>query len=1046
MAQDRLIHAALRTAKKYAEGGTISDDTPPPPAALSDYGVPAKSNLPEEATAYPEWTMGNTAEAGEFPKVGPVPFEIGPKPKSERGIIDRTVTGAKHGWGESPTLAQQYPYLAPFIAPAAAVETGLRGMGAIMGAGAGAGAGLAEKAGITDKEIPTPFGTWRTGSADSLERDLNILNQYPGNPAAPHMPGAATFAKMRAREMARGAGEVAKEFNPIQEGAAGAFGGKLNQPGPAQWSTKSPHSTYDLPEEALKDFKKVGPQMGSNPGGLYENAQGEQFYVKNPKTADHARNEMLAVKLYQAAGTPIPDVKLARFGGKDAIISPIVEGDVLKHVPYPDYAYTKGIHDNFVVDAWLGNYDSVGTGKDNIVVDPNGVAHRIDMGGALRYRAQGKLKDKFGPKVDELETMKDPSINADAAEVFSGMSYDDLLLGAMKVAKVSDEEIRTLVQKYGPIHQNQKAVDKLADTLIARKQDIIKRFGLDEEGGQSPSGGLPEKVPEFSDKEYQAGMEKLVETSGGDVETIAGSLFDIANKYGHKVADGFMHKLPQEYWADIDHYLDQYAQAAGKDPWAEAKSFMAGKTPEPEAVERPWKPKEYTDADMDEYEAMQDQQFQKEKAIASGEAALPTNKPGHVAQALKAIKPEEIINYLPEHERKNTYPVELPLDKLEALGDRKKYLMPFWGWKGGHEYTGMKIDKSYNERGQLKHPINSIDKSNYPQKVMDPKEDKYFSDEPAFFLGLQPQVAHGYGPNAHPYLIFAKNPAVVDYKSTFGTYDWHPHYTSQIIDAAKAAGHDVIFATNMSDNYHFPNIDAVGELHKEKIHTQVIMLDTKGNVKSPHAELKDWESHLIHSGLAGVGMVGTGLLLHPGQAEAQEQPMQKKADGGAVAGYTHPIKMKKGGMLNSPIPGRTDKIPVNVPAGAYVLPADIPSALGQGNSMAGAEILKKMFSSGPYGMAPMKGRSRPPLPPRWMNPPKTPRLMKAEGGEVEPEPDQDERVPIIAAGGEYILNPEVVAAIGNGSMTEGHKVLDKFVLDVRKHHIKTLKGLKPPKK
>jgi hypothetical protein len=37
------------------------------------------------------------------------------------------------------------------------------------------------------------------------------------------------------------------------------------------------------------------------------------------------------------------------------------------------------------VDAWLANYDVAGTGHDNIIVDNNGVAHRIDSGGGLRY-------------------------------------------------------------------------------------------------------------------------------------------------------------------------------------------------------------------------------------------------------------------------------------------------------------------------------------------------------------------------------------------------------------------------------------------------------------------------------------------------------------------------------------------------------------------------------------------------------------------------------------------------------------------------------------
>jgi hypothetical protein len=86
------------------------------------------------------------------------------------------------------------------------------------------------------------------------------------------------------------------------------------------------------------------------------------------------------------------------------------------------------------------------------------------------------------------------------------------------------------------------------------------------------------------------------------------------------------------------------------------------------------------------------------------------------------------------------------------------------------------------------------------------------------------------------------------------------------------------------------------------------------------------------------------------------------------------------GMINSAIPGRTDKHPMNVAAGSYVLPADIPSALGQGNTAAGGQILNKMFTAGPYGMATMHGgRGRPNIP--HMNlAPRPPRMGFADGG------------------------------------------------------------------
>lgn len=147
------------------------------------------------------------------------------------------------------------------------------------------------------------------------------------------------------------------------------------------------------------------------------------------------------------------------------------------------------------------------------------------------------------------------------------------------------------------------------------------------------------------------------------------------------------------------------------------------------------------------------------------------------------------------------------------------------------------------------------------------------------------------------------------------------------------------------------------------------------------------------------------------------------------------IRMAREGMINSSIPGRTDKLPMNVKSGSYILPADIPSALGQGNTMAGGDILKRMFSSGPYGMPTMKGRSGSGFPRS---------RMRQNGGEAGGEED-DRHIPIIAAGGEYIIHPDVVRDLGHGDLKVGHKVLDRFVLNVRKENIKTLKKLPGPK-
>lgn len=55
------------------------------------------------------------------------------------------------------------------------------------------------------------------------------------------------------------------------------------------------------------------------------------------------------------------------------------------------------------------------------------------------------------------------------------------------------------------------------------------------------------------------------------------------------------------------------------------------------------------------------------------------------------------------------------------------------------------------------------------------------------------------------------------------------------------------------------------------------------------------------------------------------------------------------GPIHSPVAGRTDHLPMHVPSGSYVIPADIVSAMGEGNTIAGFKHIKRMFGGMPYG-------------------------------------------------------------------------------------------------
>lgn len=149
-----------------------------------------------------------------------------------------------------------------------------------------------------------------------------------------------------------------------------------------------------------------------------------------------------------------------------------------------------------------------------------------------------------------------------------------------------------------------------------------------------------------------------------------------------------------------------------------------------------------------------------------------------------------------------------------------------------------------------------------------------------------------------------------------------------------------------------------------------------------------------------------------------EPPM---ARGGAAMGVAYAVRRQQraeggavhAGPILSSVPGRTDNHPMDVASGSYVLPADHISSLGEGNTSAGMEVVRHMLGG-----------------------------LGADGGLS----GSSESVPINAAGGEFVINPQIVEAIGGGDIARGHKMLDDWVLMNRKKHIRTLSKLPGPAK
>lgn len=190
----------------------------------------------------------------------------------------------------------------------------------------------------------------------------------------------------------------------------------------------------------------------------------------------------------------------------------------------------------------------------------------------------------------------------------------------------------------------------------------------------------------------------------------------------------------------------------------------------------------------------------------------------------------------------------------------------------------------------------------------------------------------------------------------------------------------------------------------------------------------------------------------PGPVEPMQRPMM--AAGGVAHLATGGFAMEKSAHMTPPwfvknqvrstlhtgpilsaVPGRTDSHKTHVPSGSYVIPADIVSGRGQGNTIAGSANLSKLFGMGPYGTSAMPIR-------RGAGAPRPPRA-RADGGGAD---GVGQPVPVDLAGGEIVVPPENLMKTVHPDIKEAHRIMDAWVLAERKKLRETLAKLPGPAK
>ena len=171
------------------------------------------------------------------------------------------------------------------------------------------------------------------------------------------------------------------------------------------------------------------------------------------------------------------------------------------------------------------------------------------------------------------------------------------------------------------------------------------------------------------------------------------------------------------------------------------------------------------------------------------------------------------------------------------------------------------------------------------------------------------------------------------------------------------------------------------------------------------------------------------------------------------------------GFLGGDTLGRADGKNASVTSGAYVLPADVIAGLGEGNSLAGANLTQKWLSTGPYGtpLPPQRRGSGPPggSPPRAPMGTRLPQLQYEKGGGTPIKKGDQSPVPVALSDGEFVIAPEIVAHHADlgaldpndhnpkhyeAALKRGHDILDHLVLELRKRHLAETARLPKPAK
>lgn len=261
--------------------------------------------------------------------------------------------------------------------------------------------------------------------------------------------------------------------------------------------TPAPATKTGAPLKSMDDLTFV---VKTSKLSVFKDKNGVQWNVRPAQSESHARNHFLAANLYNFAGVSVEMTDLVEIDPNKLPDTKATIAVKTTHTPttasiVPTMSSSaqakKQVNENFAIDAWLGNWDVVGLGYENLSVSKYGDVKRTNIGGSLLYRANGTPKgNAFGDTVTEIDSLRNPTINPSSAKVFADVTDDDIRAGVAKLEALSPATIDFVVEQSGFTGAE---AEKLKKTLKARRQDLINKYG-----SNAPKPATPANAPASS--------------------------------------------------------------------------------------------------------------------------------------------------------------------------------------------------------------------------------------------------------------------------------------------------------------------------------------------------------------------------------------------------------------------------------------------------------------------------------------------------------------------------------------------------------------------